>query len=343
MGWLRLVLLALGVGLLIGLVVGHDPAAVFASLGQLSWRFVVILLFPAIPVMIFDTLGWRYAFLRDRVPFVALLRTRLVGEAFNLVTPTAALGGEGVKAWLLRDRLPLDESVPSVIIAKTTITLAQGVFLLLGIAVASLGFGRSPLLLGMQWLLGLEVLALVAFIVVQTRGVVGWSVGQLERLGVRPEGAAPTAARVDRTLRTFYRHTPRRLTLSIAFHLVAWLLGAVESYLILKFLGIPVSLADRDGDRGVRHRRALRDLPRPGQPRRPGGRLRRHVRRARAQRGRRRGVRPGAAPARARVDRGRSRALRGRPAADDRRVLAARLTSVGRPLGRGPDGPAPRA
>jgi len=240
--WLRLVLLALGVALLIGLVVGHDPAAVFASLRQLSWRFVVILLFPAVPVMVFDTLGWRYAFLRDRVPFVTLLRTRLVGEAFNLVTPTAALGGEGVKAWLLRDRLPLDESVPSVIIAKTTITLAQGVFLLLGIALASIGFGRSPLLLGMQWLLGLEVLALVAFIVVQTRGVVVWTVGLLERLGVRQEGAGHAAARVDRTLHTFYRHTPRRLTLSITFHLVAWLLGAVESYLILQFIGVPVSL-----------------------------------------------------------------------------------------------------
>ena len=241
MSWWRLALLALGVALLIGLVVGCDPVAVFASLRQLSWRFLVLLLFPAIPVMIFDTLGWRYAFLRDRVPFATLLRTRLVGEAFNLVTPTA-LGGEGVKAWLLRDRLPLAESVPSVIIAKTTITLAQGVFLLLGIALASLGFGRSSLLLGMQWLLGLEVLALVAFIVVQTRGVAVWIVGLLERLGVRQEGAGHTAARVDHTLHTFYRHTPRRLTLSIAFHLAAWLLGAIESYLILQFIGLPVSL-----------------------------------------------------------------------------------------------------
>src|SRR4029450_1323214 len=170
-----------------------------------------------------------------------------VGQAFNLVTPTAALGGEGVKAWLLRDRLPLGGGGPSVIIAKTTITLAQGLFLLLGIAVASTGFGHSPLLLGMQWLLGLEVLALVIFIVVQTRGVVGWGVGQLERLGVRSAGAGRTAARVDRTLNTFYRHTHRRLTLSIAFHLAAWLLGAVESYLILKFLGIEASLATATG------------------------------------------------------------------------------------------------
>src|SRR5262249_37827433 len=119
----------------------------------------------------------------------------------------------------------------------------QGVFLLLGIALASMGFGRSPLLLGMQWLLGLEVLALVIFIMVQTRGVVGWSVGQLERLGVRPGGAAPTPAPVGRPLRSFYRHPPTRLTLPIVFPLMAWLLGAVEAYLILQFLGIPVSLA----------------------------------------------------------------------------------------------------
>ena len=240
---LRPVLLTLGVGLLVALVVRNDPAAVLASLGRLSWRFVVILLFPVSLVSLFDALGWRYAFRRDRVPFVTLVRTRLVGEAFNLVTPTAALGGEVVKAWLLRDRVPLAHSVPSVIIAKTTITLAQGIFLLLGIVLATFQLGRSPLLLGMQWLLGLEVLALAIFIVVQGRGMVGWSARLLARLGLPQVGAGTTAARVDRALRDFYLRAPGRLALSIAFHLVAWLLGAVEAYLILAFLGIPVSLA----------------------------------------------------------------------------------------------------
>jgi putative membrane protein len=240
---LRPVLLTLGVGLLVALVVRNDPAAVLASLGRLSWRFVVILLFPVSLVSLFDALGWRYAFRRDRVPFVTLVRTRLVGEAFNLVTPTAALGGEVVKAWLLRDRVPLAQSVPSVIIAKTTITLAQGIFLLLGIVLATFQLGRSPLLLGMQWLLGLEVLALAIFIVVQGRGMVGWSARLLARLGLPQVGAGTTAAQVDRALRDFYLRAPGRLALSIAFHLVAWLLGAVEAYLILAFLGIPVSLA----------------------------------------------------------------------------------------------------
>jgi uncharacterized protein (TIRG00374 family) len=148
-----------------------------------------------------------------------------------------------VKAWLLRDRVPLEESVPSVIIAKTTITLAQGIFLLLGIAVAVLVMPGSPLLLAMEWLLALEVVALAVFILMQTRGLVGWSAGLLHRVGIRRMGAGGTAARVDQALAEFYRREPRRLVLSIVFHLAAWLLGCVETWLILWFLGVPVSLA----------------------------------------------------------------------------------------------------
>src|SRR5262245_58619474 len=87
-------------------------------------------------VVYLDALGWRYAFRRDRVRVWTLLWTRLAGEAFNLTTPTAALGGEAVKAWLLRDRVPLPEAVSSVIVAKTTITIGQGLLLLLGVVLA---------------------------------------------------------------------------------------------------------------------------------------------------------------------------------------------------------------
>ncbi|HTO11735.1 MAG TPA: flippase-like domain-containing protein [Candidatus Binatia bacterium] len=239
---LRLLLLLVGLAFLIALVAENDPAAVFASVTRLSWRIVVILTFPMALVMALDALGWRYAFLHDRVPFGPLLATRLAGEAFNIATPTAALGGEVVKAWLLRDRVPLEESVPSVIIAKTTITIAQGIFLLLGIVLAVIVLAGSRLLLAMEWLLTLEVIALAVFIVLQTRGLVGWGTRLLDRLGLRRMGATGTAARVDAALADFYRREPRRLALSILYHLAAWLLGIVETWLILWFLGIPVSL-----------------------------------------------------------------------------------------------------
>jgi putative membrane protein len=238
---LRVVLLLVGLGLLVLLVIENDPAAIMDSVRRLSWRILIILVFPMSLVMALDALGWRYAFLRDRVRFGPLLATRLAGEAFNIVTPTAALGGEVVKAWLLRDRVPLEESVPSVIIAKTTITIAQGIFLLLGVALAVATLAGSRLLLAMEWLVALEVIALALFILMQTRGLVGWSARLLDRLGIRRMSGSSTAARVDAALADFYRREPRRLALSILFHLAAWLLGIAETWLILWFLGIPVS------------------------------------------------------------------------------------------------------
>ena len=48
---------------------------------------------------------------------------------------------------------------------------------------------------------------------------------------------------VDHSLGLFYRTAPTRLALSIWFHFVAWFLGSVETWLILRFLGSQVSLA----------------------------------------------------------------------------------------------------
>jgi uncharacterized protein (TIRG00374 family) len=228
--------------LLAVLVANNDPAAIVGSIVQLSWRLAIVLCFPVALVMMFDTLGWQFAFLRAGVAFRTLLEARLAGEAFNLVTPTAALGGEAVKAWLLRGLVPLDASVSSVIVAKTTITIAQGLFLLLGVALAFASTPtRSPLLYGMLWLLAIEAVALAGFVVAQTRGMLTWGGRLVTRLGL-DHGHSEALGRIDDVLARFYRTAPGRLALSIAFHLVAWLLGAVETWLILRFLGAPVSL-----------------------------------------------------------------------------------------------------
>jgi uncharacterized protein (TIRG00374 family) len=223
-------------------VAENDPQAILASIGRLSWRLAIVLCFPVALVMLFDTLGWRFAFLRDGVAFRTLFTARLAGEAFNLVTPTAAVGGEAVKAWLLRGVVPLAASVPSVIVAKTTIVLAQGLFLLLGVVLAWSSTPRGSILFrAMLWLLAIEAVALAGFVVAQLRGMLAWGgrlVTQLGVKGVRTEALD----RIDDVLARFYRTAPGRLTLSIAFHFVAWLLGAVETWLILGFLGVPVSL-----------------------------------------------------------------------------------------------------
>ena len=240
---LRVVLLVLGVLLMGLLVVQNEPTEIFAAIRGLSWRLGVLLLFPFVLVAVFDTLGWHYAFRRSRPGFGTLLWVRLAGEAVNMATPTAAVGGEVVKAWLLRHHLPLDEVVSSVIVAKTTITIAQGLFLLVGIVLAWLTVLPGTLVHAMLWLLAIEVLALGAFVLAQVRGVFRWARWLCERMGVPSARLGPALSRVDEGLAGFYARQPRRLFLSIAFHFLAWLLGTLESYLMLRFLGLPVSLA----------------------------------------------------------------------------------------------------
>ncbi len=243
MKFLKPLLLLAGLGLLAGLVASNHPAEIFASMTRLSWRLGIVLCFPVTLVMIFDTLGWRFAFVRDRVAFPTLAWVRLAGEAFNLTTPTAALGGEAIKAWLLRGLVPLDESIPSIVVAKTTIMIAQGVFLLLGIGLAwHSALADSPLLWAMVGLFVVEVIGLGGFVVAQTRGMFERGRRLLERFGLRSFGRGHTIRRVDHGLAWFYRREPGRLLLSIASHLVAWLLGTIEAYLILRFLGIDASL-----------------------------------------------------------------------------------------------------
>src|ERR671923_1804581 len=243
-GWrvARVLMLALGATLLGTLLWQNDPAALLASIRQLSWRLLIVLAFPFALVHVLDTLGWRFAFRRDRVPFATLFAARVAGEALILTTPTASVGGEAVKAWLVRHHVSTAEGFTSVIVAKTTITAAQGLLLLVGLSCAWLLLPHdSPLLHGMAWLLGLEVLAVAGFVLAQMHGVLAGGGRALGRFRIAARVAA-SLGRVDQSLAHFYRRQPVRLSLSLLFHFLGWLAGALEAWLILNLLGIEVSL-----------------------------------------------------------------------------------------------------
>ena len=244
MRWVRLGLFVCGAALFLWLLASIGPGAVVQAFTDLSWRLLIILVFPFGLTTLLDTLGWRYAFRRDTVPFRALLGARLAGEAFNLTTPTASMGGEAVKAWLVRPWAPLAEGLPSVIIAKTTIVTGQALFLVVGLAAAHIALPADSLVIrGMQWLLLIQVVAVAGFVAVQAGGALRGSTRWLQRFGWLSDHRREPLAQINDELAHFYRREPRRLTLSILFHFLAWLIGALEPWLILHWMGLPVSLA----------------------------------------------------------------------------------------------------
>jgi len=239
---LKAVFLVLGVALLGVLLyrVGAEP--ILETIRRLAWWKFVLVCLPYVAVTAADTLGWRFAFAEDRAPFARLLGARLAGEALNVVTALGSVGGEAAKAWLVRRDVTYEESVPSIIIAKTTITMAQALFLLLGLVVAWVTLPvTSDVLRGMLWLLLVEVLAVGGFVGAQVSGLVGRAGRLLKLAGVISDTAHAEA--LDRTLRDYYRTRWRRLGLSLGFHVVGWLLNGLEAVVMLWALGVNASVA----------------------------------------------------------------------------------------------------
>jgi len=218
--------------------VGSDEALT-ATARALGWRSLLVCL-PFALIMSVDTLGWRYAFAYDRVPFLRLVAARIAGEAVNVMTAVAPVGGDAIKVWFLRPHVPYQESIASVIVAKTTITLSQALFLLIGVMAAVALAVDARLVRAMLWLLLVELIGAGGFLAVQVAGSLSRGARLLSR--VKKLDALAGAENLDRTLRRFYRREWRRFALSVGFHLLGWLMGALETWLFLRVLQIPASL-----------------------------------------------------------------------------------------------------
>ena len=237
----RWVAIASGAAIFVVLVgvVGTDEALA-ATARALGWRSLLVCL-PFALIMGVDTLGWRFAFADDRVPFLRLVAARMAGEAVNVITAVVPIGGDAVKVWLLGPYVPYRESVASVIIAKTTITIAQALFLLVGVGFALALAVDARLVGAMLWLLLVELIGAGGFLIVQVAGLVSRGARRLARFGALRALAA--AEDLDQTLQAFYRRRWRRFGVSVGFHLLGWFMGVVETWLFLRVLQVRASLA----------------------------------------------------------------------------------------------------
>ena len=94
----RLLLLAIGTGVLVLLVRAAGWEATRAELSRLGAGLLLYLL-PSLGVQVFEALGWWLSFGEPpRASFTRLLLVRIAGESLNNTLPSAYLGGEPFKA-----------------------------------------------------------------------------------------------------------------------------------------------------------------------------------------------------------------------------------------------------
>lgn len=250
-------ILLLGVGLtLFALILGEsDLDALSRSLGRIGVTgFAAVLLVFAL-YFAADALSWHVTLLT--APLTArwawiMLRVRLIGEVYNNITPTASLGGEPIKALILKTEhnIALSASGASLVIAKTTSMMTLVLFVLPGFYFLSLNAEIA------ERYTGALSLSLVGLVVIVTLFFLTQWLRLSSRITVLlgGEGSAGRLARfvagvesVDRAFIEFYGAHPARLFASVAFASLNWALGALELYVILHVVGEPVSFAQAWG------------------------------------------------------------------------------------------------
>lgn len=244
------ILLSLGVGLFVYLIIEVGWHQILDEILKLKWNIIPLILIYAI-VYSFDTLGWRFGFKpeTDWVGFRNLFWVRVAGEAVNNTTPTGYMGGEPVKALLLkRYGVSIPESLASLVVAKTTLTLSQILFVLFGLGIAFVKLGISSALRnGIMISLGFLTFIVLLFLFFQGKGLFTAMARGLIRLKIAPKFLTEKMDKIKELefhISHFYRKCKGRFLMSFLFHFLGWLAGILEIYFILKCLDVSVGFLD---------------------------------------------------------------------------------------------------
>lgn len=244
---IRLLFLVAGVVVLGGLLWHIGLLRIWETVERVGLVAFCVILVPFLVVYLLDTYGWSLTLGQwaSRVGFVRLFMVRMAGEAINVTTPTAMLGGEPMKAYLLtRYEVPMVEGLASVVTAKTIMTLAQILYMVLGLSATFWligGTGYNVLVAFVS--VGLLGFGVFLFLVVQRYGLGRGLLTVADTCRIRSqrlEGYRPRLLELDRTIHTFYGQRRRAFVLSLGVHFVAWLMELFEVYAILYFLGVEV-------------------------------------------------------------------------------------------------------
>ena len=252
MKYLKIIYLSLGIAIFIVILQEtnlHEVGQLIRQVG--GWGMMVILTLYLL-AFITDVASWQLSY--EGLPlnrgwFKRLFLIRMVGEAFNRITPFASLGGEPLKAFLLKKyyQVNYQETIISLVLATTIDMIGLVTFLALGFALllTNNDLGTSFKLFAGLGLISFST-AIFLFFLVQRYQVTSFISNKLGKYPwAKPlESIISLIQDLDNRLASFYTRSHRRFSSVFVLAILNWPLGVLEVYYVLQFLGHPISLQD---------------------------------------------------------------------------------------------------
>src|SRR5215470_19195492 len=197
-----------GAGLFTVLLIRQGAPQVGAAFVSAGWAIPAVVIYHfAVPVFLDATAWWVLFPKSDRLPLSQLLWMRWIGESVSTLVPSAAVGGDVVRARLAVLRgAPLPVAAASVLVDVTVGVFVQIAFTLLGLALIVSVTGHEgfvgPTLIGA--LIGIG--AIIGFYVVQRLGMFRFIGLVISRVANSPEwnSLVHSGESLDRAIRTMY-------------------------------------------------------------------------------------------------------------------------------------------
>ncbi|HEY1425702.1 MAG TPA: lysylphosphatidylglycerol synthase domain-containing protein, partial [Caulobacteraceae bacterium] len=234
--------LLLGIAMCVWLLHGADYRAVLRIATTAGAGLAIIVVLRGV-IIALGGLAWQ-RLLRSvsAAPVLSMIGLRTIGEAINVLLPVASVGGDVVRAMLLKSRGVAGGAAAASTLADVLLqAAAQALFLLIGLALSLSFAGAGGLTRWAAAGLGIAALALGGFYVAQRFGGARLVERGLARLTRRWQGAgAASAIRLDAPLRAIYADR-RAVGAAFALHEFGWMIGALETWLALRLMGMPVS------------------------------------------------------------------------------------------------------
>src|SRR5438128_2565186 len=229
-----------GAALFTGLLIHQGVGQVLDAFATGEWAIMGVVVYHLIPIFL-DAIAWWVLFPKsDRLPLLQLFRMRWIGESVSTLVPSAAVGGDIVRARLATIKgVSLPVAAGTVLVDITLGIFVQAGFTLLGLVLLVDLTGKTsfvrPTLIGIL----IALFAFAGFYFVQRMGMFRF----LGRIVSRLAGSSDWQSLVqsgdtlDRTIRSLYARL-RGVVACCAWNMPALTIGPAQVWPAMWLLGL---------------------------------------------------------------------------------------------------------
>jgi putative membrane protein len=236
-----------GAALFTGLLIREGAGQVGSAIATAGWALLAIIAYHFLVPVFLDSLAWWVLFPRAERPRLRRIYwMRWIGESVSTLVPSAAVGGDIVRARLAAiSGTPIATAAATVLVDLTLGVFTQAAFTVLGVVLLVKATGQrnfvGPTIIGAV----VGIAAVGGFYFVQRRGMFAFLARMIAKLANSPEWQSliQSGAALDETVRSLYAR--RRAAIACCgWTILSLILNSGEIYIALWALNLHATIAN---------------------------------------------------------------------------------------------------